>query len=69
MQTGQCGNQMGTTFWEVVCDEHGIGGSGEYCGGNDAQLGRIKLFTTRPRAAGMCPARCTSTSSPARSAQ
>jgi hypothetical protein len=25
MQTGQSGNQMGTKFWEVVCDEHGIG--------------------------------------------
>jgi tubulin beta len=27
MQAGQCGNQMGTKFWEVVCDEHGIGGT------------------------------------------
>jgi hypothetical protein len=31
-----CDNQMGTTFWEVACDEHGIGGSGGYCGENDA---------------------------------
>jgi|AntAceMinimDraft_5_1070358.scaffolds.fasta_scaffold406341_1 tubulin beta len=28
---------MGTEFWEMVCDEHSIGG-------NDAQLGRIKSF-------------------------
>jgi tubulin beta len=28
MQAGQCGNQMGTKFWKVVCDEHGIGGGG-----------------------------------------
>jgi tubulin beta len=28
----------------MVCDEHGIGGDGEYCGGNDAQLGRINVF-------------------------
>ena len=28
----------------MVCDEHGIGGSGEYCGGNDAYLGRINVF-------------------------
>jgi tubulin beta len=35
---------MGNKFWEVVCDEHGIGGDGEYCGDNDAQLGRIKVF-------------------------
>jgi tubulin beta len=28
----------------VVCDEHGIGGSGEYCGDNDAHLDRINVF-------------------------
>jgi hypothetical protein len=28
------GSEMGTEFWEVVCDAHGIGGDGEYCGGN-----------------------------------
>jgi tubulin beta len=35
---------MGTMFREVVCDEHGIGGSGKYCGDNDAHLGRISVF-------------------------
>jgi tubulin beta len=35
---------MGTELQEVVCDEHSIGGDGEYCGGNDAQLGRMKVF-------------------------
>jgi tubulin beta len=35
---------MGTKFWEVVCDEHGVGGSGEYCGDNDAKLHRINVF-------------------------
>jgi tubulin beta len=44
MQAGQCGNQMRTKFWEVVCDEHGIGGDGEYYSDNDAQLGRINVF-------------------------
>jgi hypothetical protein len=28
----------------VVCDEHGIGGSGVYCGDNDAHLGRITVL-------------------------
>jgi hypothetical protein len=28
----------------VVCDEHGIGGDGDYCGDNDAQLGCINVF-------------------------
>jgi tubulin beta len=35
---------MGNRFWEVVCDEHGIGGSGEYSGDNDSNLGRIDVF-------------------------
>jgi tubulin beta len=28
----------------VLCDEHGIGGDGEYCGDNDAQLDRINVL-------------------------
>jgi hypothetical protein len=28
----------------VFCDEHGISCNGEYCGGNDAQLGRINVL-------------------------
>jgi tubulin beta len=35
---------MDTKFWEVVCDEHGIGGSGEFRGDNDAHLDRINVF-------------------------
>jgi hypothetical protein len=27
-----------------VCDELGIGGGGEYCGNNDAQIGRINML-------------------------
>jgi tubulin beta len=35
---------MGTKFWEVVCDEHGIDGSREYCGDNDSHLDRIDVL-------------------------
>jgi tubulin beta len=35
---------MGTTSWEVVCDEHGIGGCVVYCGNNDAQLDCMNVF-------------------------
>jgi tubulin beta len=35
---------MGTKFLEVLCDEHGIGGSGEYFGDNDAHLDIINVF-------------------------
>jgi hypothetical protein len=35
---------MVTKIWEVVCDEHGIGGSGEYLGDSDSNLNRINVF-------------------------
>ena len=35
---------MGNNFWEVVCDEHSIGGSGEFCGDNDAHLDLINVL-------------------------
>jgi hypothetical protein len=44
MQAGQCGNQMGTNFWEVVRDEHGNAGDGEYCCDNDAHFDRASIF-------------------------
>jgi hypothetical protein len=30
-----------------LCDEYGIGNDSEYCGGNDAQLGRINVFSQK----------------------
>jgi hypothetical protein len=59
---------MGTKFSAVLCHEHGIGGSGEYCGGNDANLDRINVLFMRPWTASTSPAQCCSTSSQARSA-
>jgi hypothetical protein len=38
------GNPRGTKFWEVVCDEHGTGGSGKYCGDHVAHHGRINVL-------------------------
>jgi tubulin beta len=35
---------VGTKFWEVVCDEHGIGDSGDNFGDNKAHLGRINVL-------------------------
>jgi hypothetical protein len=43
MQAGQCGSQMGTRFWDMVFDEHGIGGDREYYK-NDAKLDIINVF-------------------------
>jgi tubulin beta len=56
---------MGTKFLEVVCDEHGIGGIGEYCCDNDAHLDRISVFYHEASGGKYVPARCSLTSSPA----
>ena len=44
IQGGQCGNQIGAKFWEVICDEHGIDPTGTYCGDSDLQLERINVY-------------------------
>jgi tubulin beta len=57
IQTGQCGNQIGSKFWEVISDEHGIDSNGKgfdmiiplivlgaYAGDNDLQLERINVY-------------------------
>jgi hypothetical protein len=32
IQAGQCGNQIGAKFWEIISDEHGIDPTGSYQG-------------------------------------
>jgi len=44
VQAGQCGNQIGAKFWEVISDEHGIDAKGKYTGDNDLQLDRINVY-------------------------
>jgi len=44
IQAGQCGNQIGSKFWEVMCEEHGIDPDGSYHGDNDLQLERINVY-------------------------
>ena len=44
MQVGQCGNQIGSKFWEVISDEYGIDPSGMYHGDSDLQLERINVY-------------------------
>ncbi|KAF9100713.1 Tubulin beta-4B chain, partial [Mortierella sp. GBA35] len=44
LQTGQCGNQIGGKFWEVISDEHGIDNTGVYRGDSDLQLERINVY-------------------------
>nr|KAF6472816.1 tubulin beta 6 class V [Molossus molossus] len=44
IQAGQCGNQIGTKFWEVISDEHGIDPAGGYVGDSALQLERINVY-------------------------
>jgi len=44
VQGGQCGNQIGAKFWEVIADEHGIDPTGTYHGDSDLQLERINVY-------------------------
>ncbi|XP_060718430.1 tubulin beta-4B chain-like isoform X5 [Tachysurus vachellii] len=44
LQAGQCGNQIGAKFWEVISDEHGIDPTGTYHGDSDIQLERINVY-------------------------
>ncbi|KAL7673953.1 hypothetical protein ACOME3_000235 [Neoechinorhynchus agilis] len=49
LQLGQCGNQMGHKFWQVICDEHGIGPNGVYHGDSSVQLQRINVYFEEAR--------------------
>ncbi|KAJ2941836.1 hypothetical protein O0L34_g15769 [Tuta absoluta] len=44
LQAGQCGNQIGSKFWEIISDEHGIDPTGHYHGDSDLQLERIGVY-------------------------
>ncbi|ONM07637.1 Tubulin beta-3 chain [Zea mays] len=44
IQGGQCGNQIGAKFWEVICGEHGVDSTGCYSGVSPQQLERINVY-------------------------
>merc|ERR1711997_1103572 len=44
LQAGQCGNQIGAKFWEIISDEHGIDPTGSYAGTSELQLERINVY-------------------------
>jgi tubulin beta len=44
LQVGQCGNQIGSKFWQTISDEHGIDASGVYKGTDDLQLERVNVY-------------------------
>ncbi|KAI8897890.1 beta tubulin [Globomyces pollinis-pini] len=44
IQSGQCGNQIGAKFWEVIMGEHNIDDNGYYVGENDVQLEKLSVY-------------------------
>ncbi|KAE8350502.1 Tubulin/FtsZ, GTPase domain-containing protein [Aspergillus coremiiformis] len=44
LQTGQCGNQIGTAFWQIISGEHGLDASGVYNGTADQELERMNVY-------------------------
>ena len=44
LQAGQCGNQIGAKFWEIISDEHGIDPTGAYSGTSELQMERIEVY-------------------------
>jgi len=44
IQVGQCGNQIGTKFWETIAQEHGLSPEGVYIGNNSVQLEKIDVY-------------------------
>ncbi|XP_026850467.1 tubulin beta chain isoform X2 [Drosophila persimilis] len=44
LQAGQCGNQIGSKFWEIISDEHGIDPNGYYHGESAMQMERLEVY-------------------------
>jgi tubulin beta len=44
VQVGQCGNQVGSRFWQTISQEHSILPSGQYIGDLDQQLEMIDTY-------------------------
>ncbi|XP_061177808.1 tubulin beta chain-like isoform X2 [Saccostrea echinata] len=44
IQVGQCGNQIGAKFWELISEEHGIDNKCVYVGDSPKQLERIDVY-------------------------
>lgn len=44
LQVGQCGNQIGCKFWEIIAEEHGIDKTGAYAGKSGNELERVDVY-------------------------
>ncbi|CAH1398089.1 unnamed protein product [Nezara viridula] len=49
VQVGNCGNVIGSKFWELISDEHGIEPDGVWRGNTRLQLERIEVYYAEGR--------------------
>ena len=47
-QVGQCGNQVGSKFWEMISDEHGVSDTGQWSGSSSLQAERLSVYWSTP---------------------
>lgn len=43
LHVGECGNNMGAKYWELIASEHGLNEAGDYKGDSDVQLNKIDI--------------------------
>lgn len=55
LQIGQCGNQIGAKFWDIITNEHGIDEVGIFQGDSDIQLERINVYFNDGEKGGYVP--------------
>ena len=48
IQAGQCGNQIGVKFWEIISGEHGVDTNGVFQGESELQEERIEVVSYSP---------------------
>ncbi|ODQ64186.1 beta tubulin [Nadsonia fulvescens var. elongata DSM 6958] len=44
LSAGQCGNQIGSAFWQTISDEHCINGDGSFVGEDPIHLERLNVY-------------------------
>jgi hypothetical protein len=54
IQGGQCGNQIGSKFWEVICEEHCVDSVGSYHGDLDLQPNVLMYILMKLQAVVTC---------------
>ena len=55
IQAGQCGNQIGAKFWEIISNEHGIMPDGQYEGESELQHERLEVKKSTDSTKINCP--------------